>query len=67
MFLLFAYCLDAAYKGYNYVAVDHPLTQADARGNCAALGGTLASVATDDENAFIQKLTTETYYCGTLE
>ena len=64
--MCFYYCLDATYKGYNYVTVDHPLTRADARGNCAALGGTLASIWTDDENEFIKSLTKKSDYCGTL-
>ena len=64
MFLLFSHCLDATYNGYNYIAVDEPLTQADASGNCAALGGTLASIWTDDENEFIKALTTKADYCG---
>ena len=50
---------DDVFNGYHYIAVNDPLSQADARSNCQQLGADLASILSEDENSFIQTLTSE--------
>ena len=58
-------CLLSAddFNGYHYIAVNDPLSQEEAGRNCQQLGGDLASILSEDENSFIQTLTSEEY-CG---
>ena len=53
---------DDFFNGYLYIAVNERLSQPNAKSNCEALGATLASVLSDEENSFIQTLTSEEYY-----
>ena len=53
--------IDAVYNGFLFIAVNEHLTQPEAMKNCASHGATLASVSSDDENSFVQTLTSEEY------
>ena len=55
--------LEGDFNGFHYIAVDEPLSQADARSNCEALEAQLASIWSEEENQFLQRLTSEEY-CG---
>ena len=56
-------CLLSAddFNGYHYIAVNEPMSQAQARNNCQQLGADLASIWSEVENSFIQTLTSEEY------
>ena len=55
---------DDFFNGYHYIAVNEHLSQPDAKSNCESLGATLTSILSDEENSFVQTLTSEEY-CGT--
>ena len=58
-------CLLSAddFNGYHYIAVNEHLSQSEARNHCLQLGADLASILSEEENSFIQTLTS-VEYCG---
>ena len=57
---------DGFFGGNLYIANNERLIQPDAMFDCESLGATLASILSDEENSFIQTLTSVEYSnCGT--
>ena len=52
---------DGFFNGNLYIANNERLIQPDAMLDCELLGATLASILSDEENSFIQTLTSEEY------